>query len=97
MAVALACGGCGFFYFFFPANQTTIYDFLAKFKTTSRANEVPKVDLGKVVGRALHRRRKSRGREKRRNKGAGETKEVEKTNREKEWVGRYFGSSEINK
>ncbi len=84
MAVALACNGCGFFYFFFPTNQTTIYDFLAKFKTTSRVNEIPKVDLGKVAGRALHRRRKSRGREERRNKRAGETKEVEKTNKEKE-------------
>ena len=55
-----------FFHCFFPANQTTIYDSLVKFKATSRVIEIPKVELEKVAGRALYGKRKSRGREEKR-------------------------------
>jgi hypothetical protein len=42
-----------------------LYDFLTKFKATSRVNEIPKVELEKVAERALHGSRERRGREER--------------------------------
>ena len=70
-----------FFHCFFPANQTTIYDSLVKFKATSRVIEIPKVELEKVAGRALYGRGKVVVEKKRENKGAGETNRLEKHRR----------------
>jgi hypothetical protein len=42
-----------------------LYNFLVKFKATSRLNEIPKVELEKEAERAGHGRRKRRGREER--------------------------------
>ena len=50
---------------FGPCVSVCLYNFLVKFKATSRLNEIPKLELGKEAERAGHGRRKRRGREER--------------------------------
>ena len=54
-------------------------------------NEIPKVELEKVAGRALHGRMKSRGKKERRNKGLEKQRRWRKQREKKNGYGGILG------